>query len=761
MNKQKTLLVVSGVFSIIVLLALSVIPAFCGTTGIISGVITDSNSGEPLAGAAISVVGSQPALSDQNGFYALVNISPGEHTVTITADGYNLEEISQVSVLMDITTTVDIAMKPVIAAEENIIVTEKKAPIQKDAVPSMYVVDYKREAMTRTDPNNMYQIPGLVKTQPGIVTDSDGWPHIRGGRANQVGYMIEGIPVTEPVTNSFGTNSVTVGLDKMEIFTGGYLPEYGNAISGIFNQIIKTGKTYKGGSLQLLSGTKDFQGIYPEFGGALGDNGDYYASGYAWHSDFDGSSFNEVNSADMVGKLNYSLSDKDKLSFLSANGSAKYQFPTTHIQTLDANITDATVLIPIDEERDHNHQRYALNALTYTHSFTPSSFLSVKPYFFNTKWNFDALSDFSTGMGFWLKGQTSTSGLKLDYTNQFNQIHLVKAGFIGMASANSLRSAVPEMFEYDYAADTDTKQTGIYVQDQIKLNEKWGLDAGLRYDYIKYEPENTDDFNESQISPRLSLSYVMNPTTNLRFSYGKMIQFVQTQSIDRSFISPFWQMMYPNADRLRPERSIGYDLGIERQINKDYALLVTPFYRRFNDLLQTVSLDPSSPGDPPYIYQNLGVGTSSGVELLLRKRASKNWSGWLSYTYMTAKATASGTGLSSSDKIFVDWDQRHTATAVGNYMKNDWTYSLMAEYGSGLPFTLGEEDRNSSRVSSHLVFSTNISKRFDSGIFKNGELHIGIANIFNVRTALSKDEEGEPINRIPSRFCDLTYTMQF
>lgn len=737
------------------------IPVFCGTTGIISGVITDSNTGNNLPGVTISIEGTQPAISDQNGYYVLTNIPAGEHIVKAAIDGYSPEELAQVSVLMDITTTVNIALKPVIAAEENIVVTEKKAPVQKDAVPSMYVVDSKREQMTRTDPNNMYQIPGLVKTQPGIVTDADGWPHIRGGRANQVGYMIDGIPVTEPVTNSFGTNSVTVGLDKMEIFTGGYMPEYGNAISGIFNQIIKTGKTYDNKSLQLLNGTRDFRGIYPEIGGMINDKTDYYASGYAWHSNFDGTSFNEVNSADMVAKIDYKASNKDKLTFLSTNGSAKYQFPTKHNVTLDDSITDSTVLIPVDEQRDHNHQAYTLNALTYTHSFNSSSFLSVKPYYFKTRWKFDALSDFATGMGVWLKGETGTSGLKLDYTNQLNQMHLLKAGFIGMSSANSLRSAVPEMYDYDYTANTDTKQTGVYVQDQIKLNAKWGFDAGLRYDSMKYEPEIANDFTESQLSPRLSLSYVLNPSTNLRFSYGKMIQFVQTQSIDRNFIDPFWQMMYPNADRLKPERSTGYDLGIEHQINNDYALLVTPFYRKFNDLLQTISLDPSSPGDPPYIYKNLGVGTSSGVELLLRKRASKNWSGWISYTYMTAKATASGTGLSNNDKIYVDWDQRHTATAVGNYMKNGWTYSLMTEYGSGLPYTFGEENTNSSRVSPHLIFDTNVSKKFDNGFLKDSELHLGIANIFNVGSALSKDGEGNVVNRVPSRFYDITYVRQF
>lgn len=752
-------------FFIIIAVSISVVflsnPALCGTTGIVSGIIKDAVSENIVSEVKVTINELDiSTFTDDSGYYVLTNIPSGDYTLSTEVSGYDNTSVD-ISVLMDLTTKIDFNLQPEIAGEETIVVIDTHAIKQPDAQPSVYIIDSKREKMVRTEPNTLYQISGIVKSQPGVLVDSDGWPHIRGGRANQIGYMIDGIPVTEPVTNGFGTNSVTAGLDKMEIFTGGYMPEYGNAISGVFNQVIKSGETFSGNNINLLFGTNNYAGIYPELSGKIKEKGSYYASGYLWKSDFDGTSFEKAKSSDFNMKLTYDASSSDKLTFLSANGSALYTFPTTHIGTLDSSIEDATVPIPTGKEKDHSHQSFSLNALTYTHSFSPASFISVKPYLFKNKWEFDALSDFFTGIGAWVKGQSITKGLKIDYLNQINQKHLVKSGIITMGSTNKFRSASPEMFGYDYITNADTNQIGLYLQDQMKLNSYCQLDYGLRYDRMKYLNDNINDFSESQLSPRVNISFAVSPATNLRFSYGKMIQFVQTQALDRKFISPFWGMIYQNADRLYPERSTQFDLGIEHQINKDYLLLVTPFYRKFNDLLQTTSVNPATPGQPPYIYENIGAGTSKGFELLLKKRPSKNWSGWLSYTYLVAKATASGTGLPENNQLYVDWDQRHSISAIVNYIKNGWNYSLFSEYGSGLPYTYGLDTRNSSRVSPHITFNANISKTITSGLLADSEINLGISNIFNNCAALTKDTEGNPVNKVPSRFFNLSIMRRF
>ena len=55
----------------------------------------------------------------------------------------------------------------------------------------------------------------------------------------------------------------------------------------------------------------------------------------------------------------------------------------------------------------------------------------------------------------------------------------------------------------------------------MRLSPKWGAEAGLRYDRMKYDKVVNPDTSESQTSPRFGLSYALDHRTNLRFSYGQ------------------------------------------------------------------------------------------------------------------------------------------------------------------------------------------------------------------------------------------------
>lgn len=732
-------------------------PAYGGTTGIISGIATDSETGARLAGVNVVLEGTDlTTITNEDGYYVITNVPPGRYTVTASLVGYSDAQVEKVSVIMDVTAPVDFVLTPSVA-EEEIVVVEARPMIQRDVVPTMYVIDEAQEQMVKSHPNNLYQVPGVALTQPGIIADEAGYPHIRGGRETQIGHLVDGIPVTDPLTNAFGTNWVTVGMDKMEIYTGGYRPEYGNAISGVFNQIVKTGRTAPGASIESMGGAQSYRGFYPQIGGYSQNGTDYYLGAYLWSSDLEGLSYNEVDSSDMIGKFNYPIGERDKFTFLTANGSAQYRFPSTHTQTYGHE-----GLQTIPEERDHTHQSYLLHALTLTHTISPSSFFTIRPYFFRSRNKVDTISD---DIGFWWETESTTNGLQLDYTNQISQRHLLKAGAIRMASNNAYWVTVP-IYEvlygipYEYTADADTVQTGLYIQDQMRLGERWRADAGLRYDHMRYDKKANPDTSESQLSPRLGLSYAIDPRTNLRFSYGKMIQFVHSQAVERNYTESVWNdVFYGNAD-LKPERCTQYDIGWERQVNDDYSMQVTPFYRRFKDLLQTRYLDPSNPDVSPLIYDNLGAGTSKGVEILIKKRPARNWSGWLSYTWSKARAESSlSTGMVTSGVThYVDWDQRHTAVLVLNYTNRGWTYSLTGEYGSGLPYNLTGEDTNSRRTSSHTIFNLNISKEVKGGWLPPGEVSLGIANLFNTGVVLDRGEDGEPTARTVPRFISLAYT---
>jgi outer membrane receptor protein involved in Fe transport len=740
-------------------------PVYAGTTGIISGVIQDSAAGEKLAGVNVIVEGTNlTTVTDQNGYYVITNVPPGEYKVSSSLVGYGDVMVENVSVVMDVTASVDFSLEQAVAEEEEVVVTEARPMIQRDVVPTMYLLDQDQEPAIRNQPHLLYQTPGAVATQPGIVSDADGYPHIRGGRMNQVGYMLDGIPITEPVTNGFGTNAATIGMDKMELFSGGYRPEYGNAISGVINQIIKTGRTAPGVSLEMVGGSQSYKGVYPELGGTLANGGDYYVGGYFWQTDFERLSYSSADSSDLVGKFTYPMGDKNKLTMVVANGSAMFEFPYTHIQTYGPD-----GLQPVAEESDHSHQSYLLNALTFNHTINSSSFLTLRPYYFRNRWKVDAISD---DIGYWWDAESATAGLTFDYTNQLSQKHLVKAGAIRMSSNNRYWANVPALEayglgKYEYQANTDTTQTGLYIQDQMRFGSRWGLEAGLRYDAMKYDRMLNPDSTESQTSPRFGMSYAVNPRTNLRFSYGRMIQFVYTQAIERYYTDPdaLWDDLYygTGTGTLRPERCTQYDFGWERQVAHDYSLQITPFYRKYTDLLQTRLLDPDNPDFSPMVYDNLGVGTSKGVELMFRKRPSQNWSGWLSYTWSNARAESSNDREVVQPGVmqYVDWDQKHTAVLVANYMNKGWTYSMMGEYGSGLPYNLAGEPMNSRRVSSHAVVNLNVSREVKGGWLPEGEVRLGVANVFNVATVLDRGEDGDPIARVAPRFMSMSYVRRF
>lgn len=737
-------------------------PVYAGTTGIVSGTVTDYSTGERLAGVNVVIEGTNlTTVTDANGYYVITNVPPGEHKVRASLVGYSEVIVPGVSVIMDVTSPLDFALEQSVEVEEEVVVIEARPTIKQDVVPTMYLVTETQEQMIRNQPMTLYQTPDLVSTQPGVVMDEQGYPHIRGGRVNQVGYMLDGIPITEPLTNGFGTNLVTVGLDKMQIYTGGYRPEYGNAISGVFNQVVKTGSTSPGMKLELLGGSQSFRGIYPELGGGTEDGLDYYVGAYVWRSNLEGvQDFDEVESNDAIGKFNYQLSDKNKLTLLLANGSAKFWFPYLHTQTYGPDGFAETA-----EVRDNTHQSYSLGALTLSHTINSSSFFTFRPYFFRSKNKVDALSD---DIGFWWTADSDTTGLQFDYTNQLSQNHLLKTGAIYMSSKNKYWANVPAYGNYEYIADTDTIQTGIYLQDQMRLNDRWRADVGLRYDQMRYDKKTNPDSTESQLSPRLGVSYALDSNNQLRFSYGKMIQFVYSQALERQYVDPMWDFYYGNAD-LKPERCTQYDFGWERQVRSDLSVQVTPFYRKYHDLLQTTFLDPSNPEISPIIYKNLGEGTSSGLEVLIRKQPSKNWSGWLSYTYSTAKATSSDdrSFITPGQTYYVDWDQRHTLNLVVNYSNDGWRYSLSGRYGSGLPY--GEE--NLLRAPGHVVFNLNIAKEISGGWFPSGEIRFGVANIFNQRTPLDYAEQYdpntyevigyEPSVRIPPRFFSLSFARTF
>ncbi|MBU2491011.1 MAG: TonB-dependent receptor [Bacteroidetes bacterium] len=239
-------------FLIYLSILLSLMPSilYAGTTGKISGKVTDSDSGEPLIGINIILEGTTlGAASDVDGHFIINNIPPGVYNVIASGVGYQKQKSTGVKVASDFTTNLDIKLAVGEVALEAIVVQAKAPLIRKDLTSSKSVVDAGQiESLPVED------IDQILTLQAGIVKGADNAIHIRGGRSSEVAYTVNGITATNPFDNGRSVQISTNAIEELSVVSGTFNAEYGNALSGIVNTITKEGGEKYKGYLAFYSG---------------------------------------------------------------------------------------------------------------------------------------------------------------------------------------------------------------------------------------------------------------------------------------------------------------------------------------------------------------------------------------------------------------------------------------------------------------------------------------------------------------------------
>ncbi len=232
--------VTKKIFNLLLILTL-LIPAatlLAGTTGKISGKILDKETSEPILGANIVVEGTYfGAAADADGYYFINNIPPGKYNIIASAVGYHKVRIENVNVRIDLTTelNVDLTSEAVNIGE---VVIQAKAPmITKDLTSSAAIVSSEDIKMMPVE--NIQQV---INLQAGVV---DG--HFRGGRSNEVAYLVDGIPVNDAFNGSSALTVENNSVRELEVISGTFNAEYGKALSGVVNIVTKDGtQKYEG-----------------------------------------------------------------------------------------------------------------------------------------------------------------------------------------------------------------------------------------------------------------------------------------------------------------------------------------------------------------------------------------------------------------------------------------------------------------------------------------------------------------------------------
>ncbi|RQW05878.1 TonB-dependent receptor [candidate division KSB1 bacterium] len=207
-----------------------------GTTGKIAGKVFDAETNEPLPGVNVTIAGTTMGdATDLEGDYQVINLPPGVYTMVVSMMGYTTQRIEGLQVNIDLTTTRNVRLNTtVLEAGEEVTVVAERPVVQMDMTGSMSTVVAEEIRVLPAQSTNY-----LVGLTAGVV--DAGGIHIRGGRSSEVAYWVDGVATTDAFTNSSTAAIENSAVEELQVISGTFNAEYGQAMSGIINIITKDG----------------------------------------------------------------------------------------------------------------------------------------------------------------------------------------------------------------------------------------------------------------------------------------------------------------------------------------------------------------------------------------------------------------------------------------------------------------------------------------------------------------------------------------
>lgn len=200
-----------------------------GTKGKIAGTVIDE-SGETLIGVQVYIDGTtKGTLTDVDGKYTIINLDPGTYTVVFSYIGFATTRVEKVQVIVDKTTEVNVTLREEVIEGQEIVVTAERPIVEKDrTTTTSYISSEQLEALP------LVSINEAINQTAGVV---DG--HFRGGRTGEVSYLVNGVPINNAFNNGASFDVEQNMVSSLEVISGVFNAEYGQALSGVVNIVTK------------------------------------------------------------------------------------------------------------------------------------------------------------------------------------------------------------------------------------------------------------------------------------------------------------------------------------------------------------------------------------------------------------------------------------------------------------------------------------------------------------------------------------------
>ena len=613
----------------------------------IAGTVTDSVSGELIAGATVllqdTVAGEGPSVhrwcaTNQYGFYSMRNVMPGTYGMVVRILGYQTAEVP-VAVVSGTSVLKDVRM------------TQKAIEMQEVTAEAQQTV--------------LASVTGLSR---GV--------YIRSTPSDQNQYLLDGARIYNPahlggVLTTFNAEV----LHDVQVTVGGVPPYYGGRIGGILDLSMREG------TMERLSGSVGTGSLGSNIilEGPLSSSTTFLFSGRRGYPDVlvpylenDGTPSRQ-GSSELIAKLSRSLSGSDRL-FLSG-----YVGRDSYSNQVEGG-----------GKRLNNHLSWGNTAvnLRWISIASPSLFLHASAVY--THYDFSA-KHFLMGDIFLPPGTSLSSDYGVDdivlrahAEHYYDEEHTVRGGaeLIHHALGGNINEFSSQLARLSLAG-LSSWELSVYLQDQWKLFPRVTAELGARA--TTYIGEKG---SYSGVDPRFSLLVSLDDNVRLYSSLSSINQFIHPYRNSGIFLfypTVFW---YPSTDKVRPSTSLQVTLGVDQAVKENaYLISVDSYYRITHNIHEFVFDAVGAPTQDMSDVILFGTGKAYGVEFSVRKRTG-DLNGWVNYNLSWAANRFAE--LNEGNPFEPPFNRRHELQMGLSYAPGEsWMLGFLAVVASEQSRSLG------------------------------------------------------------------------
>jgi hypothetical protein len=636
------------------------------STQTVRGKIVDQDSKQPIFGASIIVVNTNPikgSATDVDGYFKIEQVEIGRVTLKITYLGYENLTVPDVVVSAGKEVILNLSMTEAVTTMNEAVITYNRKIDRTVTNNEMATVssrsfnpdDTKKFAGALGDPSRM------AANFAGVVAGNDSRNDIvvRGNSPNAMLWQMEGVNIPNP--NHFGNSFNTGGpvsilnannIGKSDFFTSAFPAQYGNANGGVFDLVLREGNYEK----HEFIGQIGFNGLEVGAEGPLSKKSkatyifNYRYSTLAVMKNFGinpGTGAATPLYQDMNFKIAIPTKGKGKISFWGMGGVSAIDLLGEEVDTTEIDFYGSrdentipryrTGIIALSYEKNIGTKTWAKATLAASQSYN---------YFKQDSIDRTANKTYRIGQGNFKDNKYS---FVFNLTHKYNAKNVLHAGFTNdytqfdYFNKNVYNKGTIDIIMVDQKGAINLTQG--YVQLKHRFGPRFTTNIGIHSQYFNIN-------NQLVVEPRVGFRYMVSDKASINFGYGLHHQTLPTYNI---FLrNPMGKETNKDLDFIRSNHGV---IGYENNLNKLWKLKIEGYYQYIDKVPVNAYLSSFSslntgaafvPTDE-FDLVNDGTGENYGLELTIERYFDKGF-------YLLATGSVFDSKYKGSDGI-----ERNTA----------------------------------------------------------------------------------------------------